>query len=173
MNILNYVETYLRPAESCVPLPRDTVLGQSFLESTGGKHAPGLNFFGMKCGKAWLAAKKPKQYLWTKEMVDGQLKPVKDWFRKYMTPEECFADYKHFIMDNPRYAEAVKNTDNEELYIELIAKTGYSSLPWFEYKKRVLNCVKQVKITIASLNLTSKIVELGKEVTSNGGCRTK
>ena len=165
MNYLQYVKMFLAPAEKCRPLPRDIVLAQSWLESSGGKHAPGFNFFGIKIGKHWTGL---KQYLWTHEMIDGVLKPIKDWFRKYLTPEESFADYKTFIISNPRYSSAVKNTDNEELYIELIAKAGYSSLPWFEYKRRVLNALKEIKIAIAAYIAVAAMTKTIKEVTSNG-----
>jgi flagellar protein FlgJ len=52
---------------------------------------------------------------------------VKDWFRKYDTPEECFSDHADFFFRNKRYADALKVKDNPERFAEEIAKAGYAT----------------------------------------------
>ncbi len=54
---------------------------------------------------------------------------VKDYFRKYNSPEECFTDHGNFFLKNPRYAEALKFKDNPERFIEEIAEAGYATDP--------------------------------------------
>ncbi|MDR2204972.1 MAG: glucosaminidase domain-containing protein [Flavobacteriaceae bacterium] len=121
------------------------ILAQSALETGWGKSAPGNMMFGVKA-----AANTPpekRQLVSTTEILakpnakfpviisvtkraDGKYKyVVKDWFRKYATPEESFADHAEFFHKNPRYAEALKVKENPNLFAEAVAKAGYATAP--------------------------------------------
>ena len=119
-------------------------LTQGALESGWGKSMPGNMMFGVK------AKKGEGQLLPTTEYsVRSDLKfpeiisitpvvrngrsmfkyKIKDWFRKYDTPKECFVDHVQFFLNNPRYAEAVKVRGDYNKFFEEIAKAGYATDP--------------------------------------------
>ena len=117
-------------------------LAQGALESGWGKKALGNNFFGIKWSQG---DKQDKQLITTTEYLskpnvkfpevikvekqaNGMYKyTVKDWFRKYDTASEGFADHIQFFLKNPRYAKAVLVKDNPEKFFEEIAKAGYAT----------------------------------------------
>jgi flagellar protein FlgJ len=121
------------------------ILAQAALESGWGERAPGNMFFGVKASKNTPANK--KQLLITSEVFsdskqgyrfpevlsitrrsDGKyLYKVKDWFRKYDTPEESFSDHADFFFANKRYSEALKVKDDPYKFADAIAKAGYAT----------------------------------------------
>lgn len=54
---------------------------------------------------------------------------VKDWFRKYNSPEESFTDHADFFFKNKRYAEALKVRSDPYAFARAIAKAGYATDP--------------------------------------------
>lgn len=124
-------------------------LAQGALESGWGKKALGNNFFGIKWNEG---NKQDKQLITTTEYLSkpnvkfpevikvekvGKLYKytVKDWFRKYDTPAEGFADHINFFLKNPRYAKALLVKDKPEQFFEEIAKAGYATAP--DYAKQL------------------------------------
>ncbi len=123
------------------------ILAQAALESAWGQSAPGNMFFGVKAAKD--TAENKQQLLTTSEALsddkqgarfpqvisitkrtDGKyLYRVKDWFRKYDTPEECFSDHSDFFFKNKRYSEALKVKGDPNRFAEEIAKAGYATDP--------------------------------------------
>ena len=134
-------------------------LTQGALESGWGKKALGNNFFGIK----WIKGDRfDKQLITTTEYhkTDSVKYPevisivkqpsglykytVKDWFRKYATPSEGFADHIKFFNVNQRYNEALKVKDNPEKFFEEIARAGYATAPdYAEQLKQVMQSVKK------------------------------
>ena len=120
-------------------------MAQAALESGWGMSVPGNMFFGVKAGKDTPANK--KQLLTTTEILSGpnlkHLFPlvisvkmlssgkykyeVKDWFRKYDTPEECFTDHAQFFFKNKRYAKALEVKADPYKFAEEVAKAGYAT----------------------------------------------
>ncbi|GHU79673.1 hypothetical protein FACS1894145_4330 [Bacteroidia bacterium] len=139
-------------------------LAQTAVESGWGEHAPGNNFFGIKAPKS--AAVYEKQLLKTKEVfkdknqgnrfpkvismirrADGKyLYTVKDWFRKYTTPDECFSDHADFFSKYNRYAEALKYKSDPNRFAEEIAKAGYATDP--NYAKTLKSVIKTIEKNI-------------------------
>lgn len=68
---------------------------------------------------------------------------VKDYFRKYDSPEECFTDHGNFFLKNQRYSEALKVKDDPERFIEEIAKAGYATDP--NYATNLKKIVAMIK----------------------------
>lgn len=121
------------------------ILAQAALETGWAKSVPGNMFFGVKSGKDTPANK--KQLLTTTEILSGpnlkHLFPlvisvkmlsrdkykytVKDWFRKYETPEECFTDHAQFFFRNKRYAKALLVKADPYKFAEEVAKAGYAT----------------------------------------------
>lgn len=123
------------------------ILTQAALESAWGKVAPGNMFFGVKDtdginGNEQLITtteyssradlKFPVILSITPVMRNGRKMfkyRVKDYFRKYSTPEECFNDHAQFFFKNKRYAKALQVKQNHDRFFEEIAKAGYATDP--------------------------------------------
>lgn len=121
------------------------ILAQAALETGWGKSAPGNMFFGVKSNTATPMNK--KQLLTTREVLktnsvkfpeiisiksrpDGRFDyVVKDWFRKYDTPEESFTDHANFFFENKRYSNAIIVKSDPYKFAEEIAKAGYATAP--------------------------------------------
>jgi len=140
-------------------------LAQAALESRWGERAAGHNFFGVKASKDTPANK--KQLVRTTEVLsvpmvtkgffpeiisitkraDGKyLYVVRDWFRKYDTPEESFTDHAQFFIKNERYAEALKVKSDPYKFTEEVAKAGYATAPnYADTLKKVIKMIEQAK----------------------------
>ena len=136
-------------------------LAQAALESSWGKSVPGNMFFGVKAGKDTPANK--KQLLTTTEILSspnlkhlfplvisvkmlpsGKYKyTVKDWFRKYDTPEECFTAHAEFFFRNKRYAKALLVKADPYKFAEEVAKAGYATAP--NYAKILKDVIKIIE----------------------------
>lgn len=137
------------------------ILAQAALESGWAKSVPGNMFFGIKAGKDTPANK--KQLLTTTEILSspnlkhlfplvisvkmlpsGKYKyEVKDWFRKYDTPEECFTDHAQFFFINKRYAKALLVRSDPYKFAEEVAKAGYATAP--DYANSLKKLIKTIE----------------------------
>lgn len=153
--------THARATEAKTGIPALCILAQAAVESAWGKVAPGNMFFGVKDTDG---INGNEQLLITTEYsrrADLQfpfiisVTPVirkgekwfkyriKDYFRKYATPEESFTDHANFFMRNPRYKKALALMNDPYKFIDEIAKAGYATDPNYV---RILNDVaKQIE----------------------------
>lgn len=136
------------------------ILTQAALESAWGKVAPGFMFFGVKDtdginGNEQLLVtteyssranlKFPVILSITPVIRNGRKMfkyKVKDYFRKYNSPEESFNDHAQFFFQNKRYSEALKYKTIPDRFFEEIAKAGYATDPNYA------ETLKQVSKTI-------------------------
>ena len=134
-------------------------LAQSALETGWGKHAPGNMMFGVKSKESMPAEK--RQLVQTTEILamdkekfpviisiekrpDGKYKYiVKDWFRKYDTPEESFTDHARLFLTNKRYAKALEVKTDPYKFAEEVAKAGYATEP--TYAERLKGVIRKVE----------------------------
>lgn len=140
-------------------------LAQAALESGWGERGVGNNFFGIKVPKN-LVSNTPankKQLFKTTEVLNapnlgykfpqvmsiyqlpsGKYKyEVKDWFRKYDTPEECFTDHAQFFFKNKRYAKALLVKADPYKFAEEVAKAGYATAP--DYANSLKKIIKMLE----------------------------
>ena len=136
-------------------------LAQAALESGWGERGVGNNFFGIKAGKDTPANKKQlfkttevlnapnlgykfPQVMSIYELPNGKYKyEVKDWFRKYDTPEECFTDHAEFFFRNKRYAKALLVRNDPYKFAEEVAKAGYATAT--NYAKILKDVIKTIE----------------------------
>ena len=122
-------------------------LAQAALETGWGASAPGNMFFGIKAGKNTPPGK--RQLIRTREVLDspnvkfpeiisvkklpsgGYEYIVRDWFRKYDTPEGSFTDHANFFLENKRYAKALEFKSDPYRFAEEIAKAKYATDPGY------------------------------------------
>nr|DAT33959.1 MAG TPA: Muramidase (flagellum-specific) [Caudoviricetes sp.] len=130
------------------------ILAQSALETGWGQHAPGNMMFGVKASVSTPAEK--RQLVQTTEILatdkakfpviisiekrpDGKFKyTVKDWFRRYDSPEESFTDHANLFMKNKRYAKALLVKSNPYKFAEEVAQAGYATEPTYAERLKVV-----------------------------------
>lgn len=150
MKPADFVKSYLpftQQTQKKTGISAVAILAQAALESGWGKAAPGNMFFGVKDtdginGNEQLLTtteysrradlKFPEIISVTPVIRNGQKwfkYIVKDYFRKYETPEECFTDHTKFFFVNKRYAKALEVKEDPYKFIDAIAKAGYATAP--------------------------------------------
>lgn len=118
------------------------IMAQAALESGWGERAVGNMMFGVKDtdgvnGNEQLLTtteysrssklKFPKILSIVKQ-ANGYFKyKIKDYFRKYDTPEQSFLDHANFFFKNKRYKKALEVKGDTMLFIDEIAKAGYAT----------------------------------------------
>lgn len=135
------------------------ILAQSALETGWAKSIPDNNMFGVKA-KAGTPPEK-RQLVVTKEVLsspnvafpeiiritkreDGKyLYEVKDWFRKYDSPEESFTDHANIFVNNKRYAKALLVRNDPYKFAEEVAKAGYATEP--TYAERLKGVIRTIE----------------------------
>ena len=136
-------------------------LAQAALESGWGERTFGNMLFGIKARPETPADKKQllrttevlnapnlgykfPQVLSIYELPSGKYKyTVKDWFRKYDTPEECFTDHSQFFFKNKRYAKALEVKADPYKFAEEVAKAGYATAP--DYANSLKKIIKMLE----------------------------
>ena len=68
---------------------------------------------------------------------------VKDYFREYNSPEECFTDHANFFLNNSRYADTLKVKGDPIAFINGVAKAGYATDP--NYAQTLTTIVKMIQ----------------------------
>lgn len=150
MKFKDFCEKYYKEAlktEAETGISAIAILAQAALESGWGEHAPGNMFFGVKDNDG---VNGNEQLITTIEYsrradlkfpvilsvnpvtISGQKYfkyIVKDYFRTYDSPFECFKDHAGFFLRNPRYVEALKVKEDPYAFIDEIAKAGYATDP--------------------------------------------
>ena len=170
----DFVNTYLpyaQETEQKTGISAIAVLAQAAVESGWGNAAPGNMFFGVKAAPGTTPAN--EQLLTTTEYsrradlkfpVILSITPVvmngtkmfkykvKDYFRKYATPEESFTDHASFFLNNPRYADAIAVKSNAVEFINAIAKAGYATDP--NYANTLNNVIKIIEAFVPNTTTT-------------------
>lgn len=156
---------YAKETERKTGISAKVILAQAALESGWGKAAPGNMFFGVKDtdginGNEQLIItteysrradlKFPVIISITPVVRNGQKwfkYIVKDYFRKYHTPEECFTDHANFFFKNKRYSQALAVKHDPYKFAGAIAAAGYATDP--NYASTLKQLVKMVEGCIA------------------------
>ena len=106
-----------------------TVIAQAIIESRYGESQLASkyhNYFGIKCGKQWIASGKPSVNLKTKEEYKpGKLTTITDYFRVYPNMTAGVSGYYDFIAAK-RYAN-LKTAINYTQYAEFLKADGYAT----------------------------------------------
>lgn len=138
---------YARQTEEKTGISAIAVLAQAALESGWGKHAPGNMFFGKKDSDghngneqllttteyhSTINVKYPEVLKIVPVVISGRRLfkyTVKDWFRKYDTPEQCFTDHAKLIAGAARYKPAMQVAHDPIAFVKAIHKAGYATAP--------------------------------------------
>lgn len=156
---------YARQTEQKTGISAIAILAQAALESGWGKYAIGNMFFGVKDtdgingNEQLITTTEYSRRMDLKFPVIISVKPVmrngikyykytvKDWFRKFDTPEQSFTHHAEFFLKNPRYKKALLVRGDYNRFIEEIAKAGYATDPNYaeQLKAVAKSIVRRIK----------------------------
>lgn len=158
---------YARETEEKSGISAVFILAQAALESAWGSAAPGNMFFGVKDtdgingNEQLLTTTEYSQRADIKFPEIISIEPVirdgkkyfkyrvKDYFRKYETPGDCFNDHAQFFKVNSRYQFALKVSDDPEQFALQVASAGYATDP--EYSDKLITVIRMIKSKIAEI----------------------
>lgn len=121
-------------------VPASVTLAQACLETDFGEATIGdaKNLFGIK-GKGPAGSVTHK----TKEYIKGKAIYVNEKFRKYNSWEESIEDHGKFLQ-NPIYANCMKNSKNPDQFARELQKAGYATDP--KYAQQLIARMKYFKL---------------------------
>jgi flagellar protein FlgJ len=125
-------------------LPAEALLAQAALETGWGGHVmrsaqggSSHNLFGIKADQRWNGDQVRKETLEYQQDVAVR---KRENFRSYNSYQESFQDYVAFLKQNPRYAEALRNTQDSETYFRALQDAGYATDP--DYAEKILRVMR-------------------------------
>ncbi len=128
-----FVAAIAPAAQACAKrtgVPASVTVAQAALESSWGKHAPGMNLFGIKADSSWRG---PVTSQVTHEVVNGETITITARFRAYSDWQGSIDDHAAFLTGNPRYRPAFAFKDGPN-FARAIAKAGYATDPLYADK---------------------------------------
>lgn len=122
----------------------EALLAQAALETGWGRAvmrrgdgSSSHNLFGIKADRRWDGERVNTSTL---EYRDGVALRTHADFRAYGSFDESFSDYVEFVQRNPRYREALQNTDDPAAYFGALQRAGYATDPAYADKiERILD----------------------------------
>ncbi|MDB4279390.1 flagellar assembly peptidoglycan hydrolase FlgJ [Paraglaciecola sp.] len=110
----------------------ETGWGQFMIHNTSGQNSH--NLFGIKADRRWQG---DRAMVNTIEFEQGVAATKKAPFRVYDSFADSMQDYVGFVKQNPRYEEAVKQSQSPRDYFSELQKAGYATDP--DYANKVLS----------------------------------
>jgi flagellar protein FlgJ len=107
----------------------ETGWGKSVIRQTNGDSS--FNLFNIKADSRWDG---PKVSVKTVEYRNGVAEKESANFRQYENFQKSFDDYVGFLQENPRYNNALKNTDDSARFVHELQKAGYATDPSYASK---------------------------------------
>jgi flagellar protein FlgJ len=112
----------------------ETGWGQYILQNNKGESSH--NLFNIKSGQQWQGRSVDIDAI---EYQDGKAVQEKSHFRMYSDYAESFEDYATFLQTNPRYDDALKQTNPAD-YVRELQSAGYATDPAYAQKiNNILN----------------------------------
>ena len=132
----------------------ETGWGQHMIHNTSGENSH--NLFGIKADRRWQG---DRAMVDTIEFEKGVAATKKAPFRVYDSFADSMQDYVGFVKQNPRYDEAVNQSQSPLNYFSELQKAGYATDP--EYANKVINVFEgeQLKRYSAELLNTAGNIE--------------
>ena len=108
------------------------------------------NLFNIKADRRWDGESVAKSTL---EYRDGVAAKEVARFRAYESFEASFDDYVNFLQSNPRYAEALRRTDDPKQFVRALQDAGYATDP--AYARKIGNILDRGVVADAAATLKS------------------
>jgi hypothetical protein len=162
---IDSVATDAIESQRATGVPASVTLAQAIIESGWGKSGLSKkyhNYFGIK-GKGTAGT----AVMSTGEHFNGKDVVIKDGFRVYRSPAESFEDHGRFFIENKRYAEAMRHTDDAERFAKEIHKAGYATDP--NYSEKLIGVIRKYKLVAYDKIARSQGALPPKVSTAQGG----
>jgi len=150
----------LRAAE-VLGVDADVLVAQSALETGWGKHTPkhadgssSFNLFGIKADQRWQG---DKLEITTREYRHGVMQQEQAKFRAYESTSQAFEDYTQFILDSPRYQQALEHAYDGEAYTRELHKAGYATDPDYARKINRIRNDEAIQSRVSELKNLNKV----------------
>ena len=143
----NLLYPYAKKTEDETGISAIAILAQAALETGWNSSSNGWAYFGVKWNESVGGDRQlitTTEYMSTPDVQFPEVISVtpidrngetiykyiiKDWFRKYNSPEESFTDHANYFLRNPRYTEALTVKDDPYAFFQEISKAGYATDP--------------------------------------------
>ncbi len=129
---------YAEQAAGQLQIDPDVLLAQAALETGWGRHVihtregeNTFNLFNIKADHRWQGE---RVNVMTLEYRQGVAQQERADFRRYTSYAESFADYVHFMQNNPRYRQALASGDDAHRYAQELQNAGYATDPNYARK---------------------------------------
>jgi flagellar protein FlgJ len=142
----DFVRTLLphaRKAGEALGIDPRAIIAQAALETGWGKHVmtdrdgkSSHNLFGIKAHNAWRGGKVSVET--TEYRQNVAVREVAN-FRSYESLDHAFRDYVHFLQSDPRYSDALRDTEHAGQWGTHLQKAGYATDP--AYGKKIADIV--------------------------------
>ncbi|MGJ8681961.1 flagellar assembly peptidoglycan hydrolase FlgJ [Paraglaciecola sp.] len=113
----------------------ETGWGKHMIHTTDGQNSH--NLFGIKADRRWQG---DRAIVDTLEVEKGVAKTQKAPFRVYENFNDSMQDYVKFVQQNPRYENAVKQSNQSQNYFSELQQAGYATDP--DYAKKVISVLE-------------------------------
>lgn len=139
LKFVTHLLDYAKKAALSLGVDPKLLIAQAALETGWGKNIiannseHSFNLFNIKADSQW---NKKSVEINTLEEKEGLIFKERSTFRAYDSYAESFNDYVDFIKNNPRYQEALKESDNPERYMQLLQQANYATDS--EYSNKVM-----------------------------------
>ncbi|GMM86020.1 flagellar assembly peptidoglycan hydrolase FlgJ [Pseudoalteromonas sp. MTN2-4] len=136
---------HAKTAAQKIGLNPAVMIAQAALETGWGKHViakqdggSSFNLFNIKADRSWQGAQAKKM---TIEFEKGLPVQKQASFRAYESIKDSINDYVDFLQSNPRYSQALNNTDKPEQYLDELQQAGYATDP--NYAEKIKNVLQR------------------------------
>jgi flagellar protein FlgJ len=136
---------HAKTAAQKIGLNPAVMIAQAALETGWGKHViakqdggSSFNLFNIKADRAWQGEHAKKMTL---EFEQGLPVQKHASFRAYESIKDSINDYVDFLQSNPRYSQALNNTDKPEQYLDELQQAGYATDP--NYAEKIKNVLQR------------------------------
>ena len=115
----------------------ETGWGKSMIKDEQGQNS--FNLFGIK------ATSHDKEFAQTTttEFINGRAEKVDARFRTYKSPADAIDKFANFVLENPRYSDALKHAGDPERFLQELHNAGYATDP--KYADKAISVMKQIK----------------------------
>lgn len=113
----------------------ETGWGQKVIRREDGSSS--YNLFGIKADSRWAGESATVSTL---EYEEGVARKEQAAFRAYDSLEQTFDDYVHFLQNNPRYGDALRNAGDSRAFVQGLQDAGYATDP--RYADKVMAIVE-------------------------------
>lgn len=132
----------------------ETGWGQFMIHNTQGQNSH--NLFGIKAGRDWQGH---RAMVDTIEFEKGMPATKKAPFRVYDSFSDSMQDYVSFVQKNPRYGEAVKQSQSPKDYFTELQKAGYATDP--NYANKIIAVLDGEQFKQFNADKTSTLSAMG------------